>query len=136
MIFFEREDGYKALIHTYGFNFEKSKDLDISLKYQALNKKQIDVVAISTTDGALSNSNIQVLLDDKHFYNDYYLGTVVRESTLKKFPKLKTALLKMENLISEKEMATMNDLVENHNQDEKVVAYEFLKQKGLILNKK
>ena len=34
--FFEREDGYEALCDTYGLNFKETMDLDIGLKYQAL----------------------------------------------------------------------------------------------------
>ncbi|MCP2040784.1 glycine betaine/choline ABC-type transport system substrate-binding protein [Neisseria sp. HSC-16F19] len=130
--FFERDDGYNALTQAYGLQFKARKDLDISLKYQALTGKQIDVVSISTTDGALANPDIQVLSDDKHFYTDYHAGTVVRSDTLQKHPKLKDALLKMENLISEQDMAAMNNAVENEGQDEHTVARAFLQSKGLL----
>lgn len=40
----------------------------------------------------LANTNIKVLVDDKHFYTDYYIGTVVRETSLQKFPTLKKGL--------------------------------------------
>lgn len=130
--FFEREDGYKALSKSYGFDFKEIKDIDIGLKYQALNSGQIDVVSISTTDGALANPNIMVLADDKNFYTNYHAGTVVRQESLDKYPKLESALLKLEGAISEEEMAIMNDLVENQGKDEKVVAQDFLRAKNLI----
>ena len=38
--FFEREDGYDSLCETYGLEFKDTMDLDIGLKYQALNEGQ------------------------------------------------------------------------------------------------
>lgn len=39
--FFEREDGYDALCAAYGLNFKKTMDLDIGLKYQAINQGKL-----------------------------------------------------------------------------------------------
>lgn len=130
--FFERDDGYKALSDAYGYQFKSTKDLDISLKYQALNNGQIDVVSISTTDGALANPNLKVLTDDQGFYTHYHAGTVVRQEALQKHPKLESALMKIDGLISEQDMARMNDLVENQGQNEKKVAEDFLREKSLL----
>lgn len=130
--FFEREDGYDALAKAYGFDFKKTLDLDIGLKYDAINKKQIDAMNIFTTDGQLSVSDVKVLKDDKSFYENYYCGTVVRQSTLEMHPELKDVLMLMDNLINEDEMARMNYLVESENADEKTVARDFLVSKGLI----
>lgn len=130
--FFERDDGYQALSDTYGYHFKNTKDLDIGLKYQALNNGQIDVVSISTTDGALTNPNLKVLTDDKAFYTHYHAGTVVRQEALQKYLKLESALMKMDGLISEPEMAQLNDLVENQGQNERKVAQDFLRKKSLL----
>lgn len=130
--FFERDDGYDALANAYGFNFKSNVDLDIGLKYDAINKKQIDAMNIFTTDGQLSVSDVKVLEDDKHFYENYYCGTVVREATLELHPELREVLMLMDNLIDEDEMAQMNYLVESENKDEKTVARDFLVSKGLI----
>lgn len=130
--FFERDDGYQALSDTYGYHFKNTKDLDIGLKYQALNNGQIDVVSISTTDGALTNPNLKVLTDDRAFYTHYHAGTVVRQEALQKYPKLESTLMKMDGLISEPEMAQLNDLVENQGQNERKVAQDFLRKKSLL----
>lgn len=130
--FYEREDGYDALCETYGLEFKDSKDIDIGLKYDAINSKEIDVMNIFTTDGQLSVSDVTVLEDDKHFYNTYYCSTVVREEVLEKYPDLEDVLMKMDNIINESEMAKLNYEVEGKNRDEKDVAKEFLQEKGLI----
>ena len=51
----------------YGLNFKKTMDLDIGLKYQAINQGKIDVMNVFTTDGQLSTSNVTVLKDVKTY---------------------------------------------------------------------
>lgn len=130
--FYEREDGYDALCSTYGFKFKKASDMDIGLKYQAINSKEIDVMNVFTTDGQLTVSDVVVLEDDKNFYETYYCGTVVREDTLKKHSELEAVLIKMDKILSNNEIAKLNYEVEKNGKDAKVVAKEFLNNKGLL----
>lgn len=130
--FFEREDGYKALVDTYNFGFKQNIDLDIGLKYEALRGKQIDAMNIFTTDGQLAISDAKVLVDDLGLYENYYCGTVVRNEVLENHPELYEVLMIMENLISDKEMQMMNYKVESGQADESAVAKDFLSEKGLI----
>ena len=130
--FYEREDGYDALCNTYDFKFKKSTDLDIGLKYNAINSKEIDVMNVFTTDGQLSVSDVVLLEDDKKFYETYYCGTVVREDVLKKHSELEAVLMKMNNIITSSEMAKMNYRLESKNEPEDQIAKEFLQEKGLI----
>ena len=87
---------------------------------------------VFTTDGQLSDSDVKLLQDYKAFYQTYYCGTVIRNETLEKYPELKKVLLKMNNIITEKEMAELNYMVETEGKDEKKVAENFLKEKGLL----
>lgn len=130
--FYERDDGYEALCSTYGLKFKNSLDIDIGLKYKAINSKEIDVMNIFTTDGQLATSDVVVLEDDKNFYQTYYCGTIVRNETLKKHPELEAALKKMDNILTNEEMAELNNKVEGEGLDEKAVAKEFLLSKGII----
>ena len=79
--FFEREDGYDALCDTYGLNFKETMDLDIGLKYQALEQEQIDVMVVFTTDGQLSAADVTVLEDDKQFYPSYLSRSFFADSS-------------------------------------------------------
>jgi osmoprotectant transport system permease protein len=130
--FFEREDGYDALCDTYGLKFKDTMDLDIGLKYDALNQKKIDVMNIFTTDGQLSVSDAVVLEDDKGLYPSYMCGFVVRDEVLEEHPELQSVFDKMENLISDAEMADMNYQVETEGKEPEDVATAFLQEKGLI----
>ena len=130
--FFEREDGYDALCETYGLSFQETMDLDIGLKYQALNQEQIDVMVVFTTDGQLSASDAVVLEDDKQFYPSYLCGNVVRSEVLEEHPELNEVFEKVTGIISDSDMAQMNYQVETEGQEPREVAEEFLEARGLL----
>ena len=130
--FFEREDGYDALCDTYGLKFKDTMDLDIGLKYDALAQKEIDVMNIFTTDGQLSAADAVVLEDDKGLYPSYMCGFVVRNEVLEEHPELQQVFDKVENLITDAEMAEMNYQVETEGQEPEEVAAAFLQEKGLL----
>lgn len=130
--FYEREDGFDALCETYGLQFKSARDMDIGLKYQAINSKEIDIMNVFTTDGQLSASDVVLLEDDKSFYETYYCGTVVSKETLEANPNLEEVLKNMDNIITDGEMAKLNYEVETNGRDEKAVAKEFLQSKGLL----
>ena len=110
--FYQREDGYDALCRTYGLQFKSTADMDIGLKYQAIQQQQIDVMPIFTTDGQLSVSDLVVLEDDLHFYPSYLCGNVVRLATLEEYPELEPVLTMLEGKISDQVMADLNYQVE------------------------
>ncbi|HBF2897808.1 TPA: ABC transporter permease subunit [Clostridioides difficile] len=130
--FYEREDGYTPLCNTYGLNFKDTVDLDIGLKYQAINEGKIDVMPIFTTDGQYSVSDVVVLKDDKNFYPSYQCGNVVRLEVLEENPELSKVFKMVGDTLTDKEMAKMNYDVENNNLEPREVAREFLNKKGLL----
>ncbi len=130
--FFEREDGYDALCETYGLHFKSTMDLDIGLKYEALNQGKIDVMVVFTTDGQLSEADAKVLTDDQEFFPSYLCGNVVREEVLEAHPELSEELEKLTDSISDTEMAQMNYEVETLGKEPKEVAEAFLTEKGLL----
>ncbi len=130
--FFEREDGYDALCSTYGFRFGETMDMDIGLKYQALNQGKIDAMVIFTTDGQLSQSDVVVLEDDKQFYPSYLCGTVIRGEVLRAHPELSAVFDKLTGIISDADMAQMNYEVESEGKEPRDVATEFLAAHDLL----
>lgn len=130
--FYEREDGYDALCNTYGLQFKDTMDLDIGLKYDAINQKKIDVMNIFTTDGQLAVSDVVVLKDDKGLYPSYMCGFVVRDEALAQYPELVDVFAMMENLITDADMADMNHQVESGGKEPEEVALAFLTAKGLL----
>ena len=130
--FFDRQDGYPGLQQAYGMAFGTTRDMDISLKYQALFDGQVDAIVVSTTDGQVADERLVVLEDDKRFYPSYLCGNVVRLDTLQAHPELEDELLKLQGAISDADMARMNNEVETKGREPKDVAEEFLTDKGLI----
>ncbi len=134
--FFEREDGYDAFCKTYGLDFGETMDMDIGLKYQALNEGKIDVMVIFTTDGQLAESDVVVLTDDRGFYPSYLCGNVVRQEVLDAHPELEEELNKLSGIISDADMAEMNYEVETLGEEPKDVAEAFLTERGLLTGEK
>lgn len=129
--YIEREDGFGLLCSTYGLDFKEVRDIDIGLKYEAMEQGDIDVTNGFTTDAQLSRDDITVLEDDKHLQVNYFCSTVVRKEALENYPGLEDVLMKMDGILTDKEMASLNYQVEVEGQDEAKVAEAFLKEKGL-----
>ena len=130
--FYEREDGYSPLCETYGLTFANTVDLDIGLKYQAIAQDEIDVMPIFTTDGQVSVSDLVILNDDLHFYPSYQCGNVVRSEILERYPQLRDVLGMVEGILSDRDMAHLNYLVESENVEPRDAARQYLQENGLI----
>lgn len=130
--YFEREDGYNALCDAYGMHFKEAKDMDMGLKYSALESGQVNVIPVFTTDAQISVAKGKVLEDDKNFFVSYYCGTVVRGEILEEYPELRDVLMLLDGAISDEEMSAMNYKLEVEHGDEEEIAREFLLEKGLI----
>ena len=130
--FFERQDGYDKLCSTYGLSFKSTSDMDMGLKYQAMNSGKIDIMPVNTTDGQLSQADVTVLEDDKQMYPSYQCGIVARQEILDKYPELQTALRKFDKILTEADMQEMNYEVETEKKEPADVAKAFLTEKGLV----
>lgn len=130
--YLEREDGFPLVCETYGIAFKDVKDIDIGLKYEALRSGDIDVTNGYTTDAQIGSGDVVVLEDDLHLQVNYFASTVVRNEALKEFPGLEDALMKMDGLLSDDEMAGLNYKLEVGGEDEATIAKEFLTEKGII----
>lgn len=130
--YIEREDGFGVLKETYNLNFKEVKDIDIGLKYQAIANGDIDITNGYTTDAQLSRDDVVVLEDDKNLQLNYFCSTIVRNDALENYPGLEEILMKMDGILTDKEMASLNYKVEVEGENEADVAKAFLLEKGLI----
>ncbi|VYU49722.1 ABC transporter permease subunit [Clostridium tertium] len=130
--FYERPDGYNSFAETYGFNFKSTVDLDIGLKYSAINEGKVDVMNIFTTDGQLSVSDVVVLEDDKQFFSSAMAVMVVRSEILDNYPELDKVLNSLEGILDDKTMADLNYQVETDGKSPEDVAEKFILDKGII----
>ena len=132
--FQNRKDGLLGLQNAYGMNFEAVKGMDGSLRYQALERGDAQVVDAFSTDGLLKKFNLKILEDDKEFFPPYYACPVIRNDTLEKYPDLENVINKLKGAINEKEMMNMNYQVDEEGKAPQSVAHDFLLEKNLINN--
>lgn len=130
--FYEIPEGYDVLCQKYNFTFKNTMDLDIGLKYQAINEGKVDVMDVFTTDGQLSTANVVVLEDDQQFFSTSMGALVVRNEILEQYPELNNVFDKLTGILNETKMAQLNYLVETKGQDAEDVAHEFLVSINLV----
>ncbi|TGA99943.1 glycine/betaine ABC transporter substrate-binding protein [Sporolactobacillus shoreae] len=131
--FNDRADGLKGLKKAYGgFNFKSNQLFDYGIKYNVLLQGKEDATVAFTTDGQLTDKNLVLLKDDKHFYPPYYVCPVIRESVIKKDPKIAQVLNEVSSKLNSKVMQELNAKVDLQKQSYQKVAKDFLVQQGII----
>ena len=130
--FFEREDGYDGFQELYSFQFKEIKEMNLSLKYNALLDGQVDAITIYKTDGRMETAGLVELEDDLNYFPPAMGGTVIRREVLTEYPQLEATLSALNGQISNAEMRAMNAAVDLSGADPKAVAADFLREKGLI----
>lgn len=130
--FEQRADGLAALEKVYGLKVKGSpKTMDLGLLYQALEQKQVDMIAANETDGLLSKLDLQVLEDDQHAFPAYQVSIVAREQLLEQRPEVRSALGELAGKFSNAKMRELNYAVDGEHRPVEAVAAEFLKSAGL-----
>ena len=127
-------DGLNAMTRRYGINAgrdhlitDEKKDL-----YHALLKEHIDVVVGYGTDGYIEEFGLIVLKDDLGFFPPYEVAPLVRREAVTMYPALKSALKLLSGVLDNKTMRLLNKRVEIDGLDPRLVAEEFLVEKGLL----
>lgn len=131
--FIEREDGYLGLDYLYDLPME-IKEMEIALKYQALNQHLVDVIDGFSTDGKIREYNLTPLKDDKGYFPPYFAVPMVNTHALEKFPELNKCFGILENKMSDEIMSNLNYQVDGLKRPLAEVANEFLKSINIYSN--
>ncbi|MDP9169311.1 MAG: ABC transporter substrate-binding protein [Acidobacteriota bacterium] len=130
--FAHRPDGLPGLLKTYGLRMSGSpKTMDLGLLYQALARKQVDMVAGNSTDGLLSILPVTVLQDDKRYFPPYACALVMREEAARQFPGLRAALQELSGKIDSATMRRLNYELDGKHRPAREIARNFLRSAGL-----
>ena len=130
--FLERPDGFPGWSSRYNLHFAASPNvMDLGLLYRALLAHQVDIVAGNSTDGALDSLPLLALEDDRHYFPPYDAVPIVRQSTLAKFPQLRSALADLAGKISAADMRHLNAQVDSAQRDVAAVVREYRAAKNL-----
>lgn len=124
--FMERKDGWPGLKRIYQFSHENVRGIDHDVAYRALVSDDIDVMDLYSTDAEIPYYELRTLKDDKFYFPRYEAILLYR---LDKKEQLVPLLVRLQNSISEKEMAEMNRLVKIEKKGSTVVAADFIKRK-------
>lgn len=121
-------DGYKDFKRVYGYSFNDLYPMQIGLVYDALDHGRMDAVLGYSTDGRIASYNLKVLKDNRNFFPPYNCSVVANDAALKKYPKLRPTLAKLNGKIDVKTMQRLNYEVDNNLEEPATVAQRFLKQ--------
>ncbi len=131
--FMNRPDGFPGLVKAYGLNFAvPPREMDRNLLYQALEHRSIDIAAGDSTDGRIAVMGLVSLEDDRRYFPPYEALPLANGKTLRKHPKLGTALNRLAGLIDAQTMRGLNYEVDGKHRDPAVVAREFLVTRGVL----
>lgn len=128
--FIKRPDALPALQRAYGLHFKKIIAMEPDLVYRAIKNKAVNVIEVFTTDARIQSHHLVPLIDDKHIYPPYAAAPVIREATLNKYPKIKSALALLANRIDTKTMRQLNAEVELQHKNPAAVAKSYLRKLG------
>ena len=129
--FTNREDGYLGLQKQYGLKLN-IKTMEPSLRYQAINNDEINLVDAYSTDAQLKQYNLVTLEDDKNLFPPYQVAPLIRKDILVKYPELKNILNQLSDKITNQEMIEMNYQVDALNKAPADVAHDYLIKEGLV----
>jgi osmoprotectant transport system substrate-binding protein len=128
----DREDGLPGLKRVYGIVFKEWKPMNIGLRYQALQNRQIDVVNGYSTDGEISALKLATLADDKAFWPPFHVAPVIRKTIAANYPGVVQILNSVTALLTDAGQSDLNWRVDGNKQEPRDVAREFLRQHGLV----
>lgn len=105
--FLGRADGWKGLAAHYRLP-QTPQALDHGLAYDALGRRQVDVIDIYTTDAQIARRGLQVLRDEDGYFPRYDAVVLYRLDVAQRFPAAWAALQRLEGRIDETRMAQLN----------------------------
>jgi osmoprotectant transport system substrate-binding protein len=132
--FWERPDGFKPLMRTYGFKvpYDKIRKMESGLVYKALKDKNVDVSMGFATDGRIAAFGFVNLKDDKSYFPVYNPAPVVRKRVLQAHPEIRKILQPLADKLTTEDMQELNAEVDVEHRDVSEVTGEWLKKKGLL----
>ena len=129
--FMERTDGLPGLKSTYGLEFAGVRPMQQTLKYQAAEGGDIQVLDVYTTDGRLELHDLTLLRDDLAYFPPYEAAPLMRVETIRNHPELITVLGLLADTLDDATMRRLNLRLQEGGETESVVARDALVELGL-----
>lgn len=124
--FFARPE-WKSVEKAYDIHFEKLRQMDPALMYQAVAQGTVDVISGYSTDGRIEALDLRVLEDDRHAIPPYDALIVTSRKLHEEHPDVVAALKTLVGTITASEMRKMNGEVDQKGEASAAVAQQFLR---------
>jgi osmoprotectant transport system permease protein len=126
--FKKRRDGWIGLKQAYGLTAEPV-GMEHSLTYDAIHAGKVDVIDAYETDGQIKKFDLVLLDDDRRFFPRYLAMPLVREELN---DAAKQVLEELGGKMSQDEMQSLNQSLQDEKKDQRDIAAQFLRSKGLL----
>ncbi|MET9917756.1 glycine betaine ABC transporter substrate-binding protein [Streptomyces sp. NPDC059605] len=133
--FASRDDGLPGMEKAYGMSVPAAniKKMDAGIIYTQVSKSDSCLLGeVFTTDGRISAMDLEVLVDDKHFFPNYNAAPVVHTRTFEKYPEIAALLDPVSRKLTTEVAQVLNAKVDVDGQDPHEVAKDWLIQEGFI----
>ncbi|MBX3651497.1 MAG: ABC transporter permease subunit [Burkholderiales bacterium] len=127
--FLNRRDGWPALSDTYEIGGLAVRGLEHGLAYAALERGEIDVIDVYTTDPQIRRLGLRVLEDDRRFFPEYEAVLLYRLDLPSRHPVAWAAIERLQGTIPAAAMLEMNAAVELGRRDFPEVARDWLEKR-------
>lgn len=129
--FNDRLDGNRGLKSLYGLNLEV-KTMEPSLKYQAIENDDVNLIEVYSTDSEIISHDLFVLEDDLNLFPPYQAGALMRSEMAKDNPELVKSLERLSSKITNEQMQEMNYRVDVKKEKASDVAKEFIEKNNIL----
>ncbi|WP_406386549.1 glycine betaine ABC transporter substrate-binding protein [Streptomyces sp. NBC_01618] len=137
--FASRDDGLLGMEKAYGMSLPTAniKKMDAGIIYTQVSKSNSCLLGeVYTTDGRIKAMDLDVLVDDKHFFPNYNAAPVIHTKTFEKYPQIAGLLDPVSKKLTTEVAQELNAKVDVEGQDPHEVAKDWLIREGFIENKK
>jgi glycine betaine/choline ABC-type transport system substrate-binding protein len=129
--FQQRKDAIPA-INSYKLPMAAGiRGLEASLLFAALERNEVNMIAVDATDSGLSSPTVTVLTDDKKAFPAYQACILARQDALMDEPQLRPALQELSGKISLEQIRKMAAEMDQQHKPAAEIAQSFLASAGL-----
>ncbi|MDA0680932.1 MAG: ABC transporter permease subunit [Proteobacteria bacterium] len=126
--FMSRQDGWPGLQAHYQFE-RAANGIEHGLAYEAIRADQVDVIAVYTSDGQIVQSDLVILDDDLGYFPQYLAAFLTRKNV---DGDVLDVLELLGGRLDDRKMRELNLAVLDPNASYADIAYQFLRDEGLI----
>jgi osmoprotectant transport system permease protein len=124
--FLNRRDGWPALSESYEIGGFEVRGLEHGLAYAALERDEVDIIDVYSTDPQIRRLGLRVLEDDQRFFPEYEAVLVYRADLPQRYPAAWAAIEGLQGTITAAAMLEMNAAVELERRSFSDVASDWL----------